>query len=264
MAPGARRVAAIDVGSNSIRLVVADVTPSGTITVVDELRKTPRLGAGLHETGVLGAEAMRGALDALGRMVGRAAALHPHQVVAVATSAVRDAANGADFLRRVQDETGLALRVLDGDAEARLAFRSAQAHFDLGAGRTIVMDIGGGSLELAPSTGGEIDRPLSYPLGAIRLTERFLATSSNRRAMGRLRAAVRAELAASLDASAWRDATLIGSGGTFTTLTAILCARRGAPADEPVHATVVPREELEGVLEELRRLTPSARRRVPG
>ena len=267
MTRAARRVAAIDVGSNSIRLVVADVAPPASITVVDELRLTPRLGAGLHETGLLGAEPMRHALDALRRMVALAGTLHAHRTVAVATSAVRDAANGAAFLRRVEEETGLRLRVLDGEEEARLAFRSARAYLPLDGGRAVVLDIGGGSLELALGLDGALVHPHSFPLGAIRLTERFLARGAGRPALHRLRAAVRAELAGAIDVAAWRDATLVGSGGTCTTLATVVLARRGTPAKRGTHgehATHVPRPELEAVLEWLRAMGPARRREVPG
>ena len=143
------RLAAIDIGSNSIRQIVADVSPTGSIRVVDEMKATPRLGAGVRETGLLSETSMRQALDALHRMATLARQLGAPRIEAVATSAVRDAANGLTFLERVRAETGLEVQVLKGEDEARLSFRSALAHFELGVGRTVVMDIGGGSLELA-------------------------------------------------------------------------------------------------------------------
>src|SRR5690242_9568619 len=164
----ARRIAAIDVGSNSIRMIVADVHPDGAIDVVDEMKAHPRLGRGLDATGVLNPESMDGAIDGLQRMVTLAKQLSANRVEAVATSAVRDAQNSELFLARVKKSTGLKLRVISGDDEARLMFRSALAHFDLGAGRSVCMDIGGGSFELALSAEGVVDRLTSLPLGAIR------------------------------------------------------------------------------------------------
>src|SRR5688572_27240737 len=147
----ATRIAAIDIGSNSIRQIIADVSADGVIRVVDEMKAAPRLGAGLHKSGALGDEGMTRAIEALTRMATLARQMGATRVEAVATSAVRDATNAREFLQLVKREAKLDIRVLDGEAEARLSFRSALAHFDLGQGRTVVMDIGGGSLELALS-----------------------------------------------------------------------------------------------------------------
>ena len=169
----ARRIAAIDVGSNSIRQIIANVHADGTIDVVDEMKAHPRLGRGLESTGALSTESMDLAIDALTRMATLAKQFNAQRVEAVATSAVRDAVNAEFFLAKVKQATGLRLRVLHGEDEARLTFRSALAHFDLGAGRAVVIDIGGGSLELALSAEGVVDRLASLPLGALRLTERY-------------------------------------------------------------------------------------------
>src|SRR3982750_1998030 len=151
------RVSAIDIGSNSIRQTIADVSPTGAIRVVDEMKAAPRLGAGLDDRGTLSEIAVQGALVALTRMATLANQLGVKRSEVVATSAVRDAENGEQFLQLVRGETGLKVRVLDGEQEARLAFRSALAHFDLGAGRAVVMDIGGGSLELTLSADGLVE-----------------------------------------------------------------------------------------------------------
>src|SRR5690348_6464965 len=190
VAPGHRRVAAIDIGSNSIRQIVADVSPDGMIQVVDEMKAAPRLAAGLSSTGELSAASIAAALEAVDRMATLARTLGAERIDAVATSAVREATNSQAFLADIQRATGLKVRVLSGDEEARLSFRSAVAHFDMGVGRTVVMDIGGGSLELALSAEGIIDRLASLPFGAIRLTERFLSAGITAKAVTRLRKAV--------------------------------------------------------------------------
>src|SRR3954468_18804768 len=141
---GAVRVSAIDIGSNSIRQTIADVSPTGVIRVVDEMKAAPRLGAGLYERGMLGEVAIQNSLVILGRMATLAKQLEVERTEVIATSAVRDARNGEAFLKLAREETGLDIRVLDGDDEARLAFRSALAHFELAIGRSVVMDIGGG------------------------------------------------------------------------------------------------------------------------
>ncbi len=260
----ARRIAAIDIGSNSVRQIVADVTPDGGITVVDEMKAAPRLGADLDVTGVLGTTAMERAVEAVGRMATLARQLGATRIEAVATSAVRDAANGAQFVARVRQEAGLELRIIDGKGEARLSWLSALAHFEVGVGRTVVMDIGGGSLELALAADGVLDDLVSLPAGALRLTERYLREGSTAKALGRLRKAVRVELKDVLPRRDWRGAQLIGSGGTFTNLASMHLARRGMLVARNVHATVVPRVEVEHILDAVAAMPVEERRRVAG
>ncbi len=261
---GEQRIAAIDIGSNSIRQIVADVSPNGAIRVIDEMKAAPRLQTGLLETGRLGDEPMRLAVEALGRMATLAKQLGCKRTEAVATSAVRGATNGAAFLRRIKEETGLRVRVLGGEEEARLAFRSALAHFDLGRGRAIVMDIGGGSMEFALAAEGIVERYVSLPFGAVRLTEEFLRDRPAAKGMKKLRKAVREELRRALPVRDWRGAEVIGSGGTFTNLAGMFLARQGVRVAHSVHGTRMPWHEIEHILEMLLELPPEARLAVPG
>ncbi|MGQ0539483.1 MAG: Ppx/GppA phosphatase family protein [Gemmatimonadaceae bacterium] len=258
------RLAAIDIGSNSIRQIVADVSRGGAIRVVDEMKAAPRLGAGLDKTRRLSEPSMRHAFEAIERMATLARHLGAQRVEAVATSAVRDAVNGPQFLDRVRRRSNLTVRVLRGEDEARLGFRSALAHFDLGVGRAVVVDIGGGSVELALSADGLIDRLFSLPFGAIRLTEQFLRSRPRRRQVRELRAGVRDGIRKFLPVRDWRGAQLIGSGGTFTNLGAMFLARQGVPYVGRVHGTRVPREELEHIIDTLQELTPEERANFPG
>jgi exopolyphosphatase/guanosine-5'-triphosphate,3'-diphosphate pyrophosphatase len=207
---------------------------------------------------------MTRAAETLTRMATLARQMGATRVEAVATSAVRDAANAREFLAQVKREAKLDVRVLDGEGEARLSFRSALAHFDLGQGRTVVMDIGGGSLELALSAEGVIEHLASLPLGAIRLTELYLGESITRKAVKKLRAAARKMIRGDLRARDWRGARVIGSGGTFTNLGDIHLARHGVAMARSVHGAVIPREELEHVLDMLVSMTAEERRAVPG
>jgi exopolyphosphatase/guanosine-5'-triphosphate,3'-diphosphate pyrophosphatase len=263
-AAGARRIAAIDIGSNSVRQIVADVTSDGGITVVDEMKAAPRLGADLDVTGVLGTAAMERAAEAVGRMATLARQLGASRIEAVATSAVRDAENGAHFVARVRQEAGLDLRIIDGAGEARLSWLSALAHFDVGAGRTVVMDIGGGSLELSLAADGVLDDLVSLPFGALRLTERYLRDGASPRALVKLRRDVRDSLKDVLPRRDWRGAQVIGSGGTFTNLAGIHLARRGMLVARTVHATAVPQADVEHILDALASMSPDERARVPG
>ncbi len=258
------RIAAIDIGSNSIRQIVADVSPSGAIRVVDEMKAAPRLGAGLHTTGRLSEEAAGAAIEVLSRMSDLANQLGAKRKRVVATSAVREAANGAEWLARVKAETGLNVVMLKGEDEARLSFRSAQAHFDLASGRAVIIDIGGGSLELALSAGGLIERLISFPFGAIRLTEKYFSKGISPSALRKLRRFVRKHLREDISAKDWRGAQVIGSGGTFTNLAGMTLARQGMPTARTVHGTVVTRAELEHLVDTLAALEPTERLAVPG
>ena len=247
-----------------MRQIVADVTAEGGITVIDEMKAAPRLGADLELTGVLGTQAMERAAAAIGRMATLARQLGAHRIDAVATSAVRDASNAAEFVARVRQEAGLQIRIIDGADEARLSYLSALAHFDLGAGRTVVMDIGGGSLELAMAADGVLDNLVSLPFGALRLTERFLGGGATRKGLARLRKEVRVGVRDVLPRRDWRGAQLIGSGGTFTNLAGIHLARRGMLTARNVHATAVPRVDVEHILDMLAAASPEERRGIAG
>ncbi len=259
------RLAAIDIGSNSIRQIIADVSRDGRIRVLDEMKAAPRLGTGLDRAGRLNEEAMGHAFEALQRMATLARQYGAAKVEAVATSAVRDAANGRHFLDLVRRETGLRVRLLHGEEEARLAFRSALAHFDLARGRSVVMDVGGGSLELAMSADGLVERLVSLPFGAIRMTEQYLGLTPSRKDVRKLRQAVRDDIRAALPLRDWRGAQLICSGGTFTNLAGIYLYRQGsASAAGRVQGTRVPREELEHIIDLLRACSPEERAQVRG
>lgn len=257
------RIAAIDIGSNSVRQIVADVSTAGQIRVVDEMKAMPRLGEGLEATGALSPEAIDAAVSAVHRMVTLARQLGAVRIEIVATSAVRDATNSADFTDRVHALTGETVRVLSGDAEALLCFQSALAHFELGAGRTVIMDIGGGSLELVLAKDGLIERLASLPFGAVRLTEKFLQPAVRPRRLRALREHVRDGLKKAVPVKDWRGARTIGSGGTFTNLAGIVLSRQGVAA-RGTHGTRVTRAELEHVLDWLQSLTAEERRYVPG
>jgi exopolyphosphatase/guanosine-5'-triphosphate,3'-diphosphate pyrophosphatase len=258
-----QRIAAIDIGSNSIRQIVADVSAEGEIRIVDEMKAAPRLGAGLAKSGQLDDAHMDEAVEALARMATLARQVGAKRIEVVATSAVRDARNGGTFLSRVRKESGLRPRVLVGEEEARLAFRSALAHFELGRGRSVVMDIGGGSLELALAAEGLVERLVTFPFGAIRLTEQFLEKRPGAKGVKKLRKHVRAAIKKVLPVRDWRGAEVIGSGGTFTNLAGMYLARQGIKV-RSVHGTRIPRADVEHILEQLASMSVEERLAVPG
>ena len=261
---GEKRIAAIDIGSNSIRQIVADVGPTGAIRVVDEMKAAPRLGAGLAKSGRLDPASIIAATDAVARMVTLARHLGVKRVEAVATSAVRDAENGQEFVEAIKKAIGVKVKLLKGEEEARLSWVSAIAHFDLGTGRAVVMDIGGGSLELALSADGLLERLVSVPFGTIRMSEKFLRPDATFKRVKKLRKFVRDDIRDILPVRDWRGARVIGSGGTFTNLAGMLLARQGVQTARSVHGTRIVREDLEHLLDTLQEMTADERSQVPG
>jgi exopolyphosphatase/guanosine-5'-triphosphate,3'-diphosphate pyrophosphatase len=257
------RIAAIDIGSNSVRQIVADVSPDGSISHVDEMKAAPRLASGLEATGALDERAMSRAIDSLEHMAALAKQLNADRIVAVATSAVRDADNAAEFVKRVKAEAGLDLRILTGEDEARLSYRSALAHFELGNSRTAIVDLGGGSLELALSFNGIVDRLMSLPLGAVRLTERFFSEGQTEKRLAKLRKHVGKVIRENVPVRPWRGARLIGAGGTFTNLAGMVLSRDGMFSARSVQGAQVSRNDVEHFLDALVGL-PIEERQVPG
>lgn len=216
------RLAAIDVGTNSIRLVVAEVDSVASYLVLDEERVQTRLGEGLYGTGVLGAEPMRRSLEALDRMRARAEGMEAEEIRAIATAAVREAENGQDFVDGAARLASVRLEVISEEEEARLAFRSIRKHFPLGDRPAAIVDIGGGSLEVVLSAGGMIEETHSLPLGAVRLTERYIHSDPVSAAEWKeLRKAIDRVIRKQLGKPPFVTPVMIGSGGTFSALTAI-------------------------------------------
>jgi exopolyphosphatase/guanosine-5'-triphosphate,3'-diphosphate pyrophosphatase len=166
------RVAVIDIGSNSTRLLVADV--DGGVTVVERQSRVTRLGRGVDLSGQLADEAIEAACTAIGDYVGICRDLKAKEVAAIATSAVRDASNGDAFVAELRERFALSARVLDGEEEARLTYRGATAE-QPPATPTLVIDIGGGSTEMIVGSGAEVGFHASLQAGVVRHTERHIS-----------------------------------------------------------------------------------------
>ncbi len=174
MTEGATRVAVIDVGTNSTRLLVADVA-GGRVSPVDRRSTVTRLGRGVDLSGLLSAEAIEDVCAAIGGYVGILEELGTETVDAIATSAVRDADNGSAFIAELRERFALSARVLDGEEEARLTYLGATSE-SLPTAPTLIVDIGGGSTELIVGSGGEISFHDSLQAGVVRHTERHIGS----------------------------------------------------------------------------------------
>ena len=168
------RLATIDIGTNSVHMIVVRVRPDQSFEIVDREKVMVRLGAGGLDGRALTAEAMAGALQTLTTFKRLAEANSADQIIAVATSAVREAENGGEFLEQIERETGIRPLVITGNEEARLIHQAAVYGVDVGGARAVVIDIGGGSVEITLGTATTIQLARSFKIGVIRLTERFV------------------------------------------------------------------------------------------
>jgi exopolyphosphatase/guanosine-5'-triphosphate,3'-diphosphate pyrophosphatase len=189
------RLAAIDIGSNSIHMIVVAPQANGAYRVLGREREMVRLGkTGLGE-GMLSEAAIANGLEALLRMTTMARLKGADQVVAVATSAVREAANGRDFLGRIKAHTGLDVQLLSGAEEGRLIYRAVREVVDLGPGGAAVVDVGGGSTEWIDVQAGELTGVVSLPLGSLRCAVYLKGDPPRPASIAQLRETIRARLA---------------------------------------------------------------------
>ncbi len=174
MAENSKRVAVVDIGTNSARLLVADVEGGG-VSPVERRSRVTRLGRGVDLSGRLSAEAIEDACEAIGDYVVAIDELDAETTDAIATSAVRDSANGSAFVAELRERFALSARVLDGEEEARLTYLGATSE-QVPTEPTLVIDIGGGSTEMIVGTGEEIAFHTSLQAGVVRHTERHISS----------------------------------------------------------------------------------------
>ena len=259
-----KRLAAIDIGANSIRSIVVETDQDGTFRILDDEKATVRLGDGLYSTGLISPDSRSRAIEALTRFCKINAGYGVQQTEAIATSAVRKALNGAVFIREVEQKTGLVVSVISGDEEAELAALSAFNNFDLDGNRQLLADLGGGSLELVSTVGHHLDHVASLELGAVYLTETFLSGDPVKEgALRKLRRHIRGTLHLAFPGDRPVLHSVIGSGGTLMAIAAMIAASRGETYGslhgyELLHADVV------HLLAMLSRTTLAERRNIPG
>jgi exopolyphosphatase/guanosine-5'-triphosphate,3'-diphosphate pyrophosphatase len=240
------RIAALDLGSNSFHLVVVDVDGSGAFRVVGRDKEMVRLGAGTLLTGHLAPDAIERALAAASRLKRLAEAQGAETVLAVATSAVREAENGEDLLDRIGHDLRLWPRAISGEEEARLIYLAA-AHSVHTAGKpALVVDIGGGSVELAYGQGAELRWPASEKLGALRLSEQFVRTDPlGARDEARLQKRVEEALGPHLARLSREGAPcVVGTSGTILAIGGLCLDIRGDARPESLHHVVVAADDV--------------------
>jgi exopolyphosphatase/guanosine-5'-triphosphate,3'-diphosphate pyrophosphatase len=258
------RLGVLDVGSNTVHLLVVDAYhgahPWPAYSEKSELRLAEKIGTDGKLTKA-GADSL---VDAVKKARDAAAKLETEDLLAFATSAVRDATNSAAVLKRVRDETGVDLQVLSGEAEAIMTFLAVRRWFGWSAGRLLVLDIGGGSLELATGIDEEPDAALSLPLGAGRLTrERLHGDPPSAASVDRLQDYVESQIARAankLKQTGWDRP--VATSKTFRTLARLAGAAPSAAGPRVVRTLT--RQGLHQVLAFIRRMPSSALAEIDG
>ncbi len=259
------RVASIDIGTNSVLVLIAETTAGGLAPLVD-LATITRLGQGVDRTGVLAVDAMDRTAHCLSAYADTIASHHVTRIGAVATSAMRDAEGGAGFLDRVEEILGTRPEVISGSDEARLTFEGAIVGLEM-TGPVHVFDVGGGSTEIIAGSAGHdgetasVQQAVSLDIGAVRLTERHLASDPPTKPQ--LDALVRDVRAVLATAPTLTGRPLVGVGGTVTTLATVMGAVE--PYDSKlVHGARLSRGELTSTCERLAATPVEQRKRLPG
>ena len=259
----AGRVAVIDIGTNSTRMLVADVT-DGHVQELDRRTRVTRLGRGVDLSGNLATEAIEAVCEVIAEYVAAYEQLDVTAVAAIATSAVRDASNGEAFIAELRERFALTARILDGEEEALLTYRGATAE-NPPPRPVVVIDIGGGSTELIVGTGAEVEFQTSVQAGVVRQTERHLASdpptpSELEELAGDVLGLISAALASH---PAIYAESAIAVAGTPTSLAAI--DQRLDPYDpQRVHGYRLSLDSIQHMLSQLASLPLAERREVTG
>ena len=260
------RIAAIDIGTNSLHMIVVRVRPDLSFEIIDREKEMVRLGAGGLDGRALTPEVMHAALQVLSKFRRLAESHRVDKIIAVATSAVREAENGGEFLQAVMQQTGIRARVIAGTEEARLIHLAAVYGVGSASEATVVVDIGGGSVEITRGVGSNIEMGRSFKLGVIRLTERFAKSDPLvPRDERKLVKHIDAEAGEYLDeiAHAGFD-RVIGTSGTILSLGGIATGLHGRSTGPTLRNRRVSAKALRRVKKQLVELSLEKRLRVPG
>ena len=260
----APRLAAIDVGTNSIRLVVAEALRDGRYRVLTEEKEAARLGKDQSLTGRLNPAAVERSLEALRRMKQIAVGYQVHELRVIGTCAIREADDGAEFCRRAKQEIDLDIEIISAEQEADLAFRSVARSFHLEGKDVAVADIGGGSTEIILASGNIVEDVCTTPLGAVRMTDLYAAGEEfSTQSYERMVAGIDRELRKHTKNVIMYPHLLIGSGGTFTSLAEMIIASKGQTG-LPLRGYEITHADVGHLLDRLRKMPAKARRNLPG
>jgi len=260
------RIAALDLGSNSFHLLVADAHPDGTFEPLVQEKEILRLADAVATTGRIGERAAANAVEVVNRFRSLAESVDAQEIVACATSALREADDSAAVVDHIEIETGVRINVISGTEEARLIFAAVRASVVIAPGPALALDLGGGSLELMVGDQGGLVWSRSVKLGAARLTAELVRgdppTAGDVRRLARRLTAVLAPLAVEIEHLG--PTMLIGSSGTLAALVRMASARRTGSVPPSVNQLRVRRKDLLALHEQILGLTAAERQRLPG
>ncbi len=259
------RIAAIDCGTNSIHMIVVRIRPDLSFEVIDREKEMVRLGSGGLGGKSLTPEGMTAALQAFSRFRRLAESHQVEEILAAATSAVREAANGGEFLAAVERETGIKPNVISGTEEARLIHLAAVYGVDVAGASAVVVDIGGGSVEITHGSGTSLRVAKSFKLGVIRLTERFVQTDplsgrDERKLVGHIEDELDKYLRDIRSAGFDR---VIGTSGTILSLGAVASVERRRAGDE-IRNLRVSAKQIHKLRKEIVNRSITERLKLPG
>ena len=265
------KLAGIDIGTNTLRLLIAEFSAEGKYRTVESGRNITRLGEGMSSAGRLKDEAMDRALCVLKGYADKCSEIHVGGIYAVATSAVREAANGRDFLSRVKNETGIDVKVITGEEEARLTMLGVSSALEISGHDVLMMDIGGGSTELIMVSKGDIEFRRSTDIGVVRFTEQFIKSDPPQmKEMELLERAIEDRLQREgcfielkISGRIPAGVEFIGTAGTVTTLAAIDQMMR-VYDPEKVNGYRISRDGVKNILNMLACMTNKERMDLPG
>jgi exopolyphosphatase/guanosine-5'-triphosphate,3'-diphosphate pyrophosphatase len=260
------RIAAVDVGSNSIHMVVAQVEADGRFRVLDRAKEMVRLGRKTLSNGRLSPQAINAGVKTLSAFRTLAERQGVTRITAVATSAVREAENGGDFIQKVADDVGLRVKVIPGREEARLIYLGVRHAVDLSGKPTLIVDIGGGSVELILIDRGEPVSLESHKIGVARLSERFFKTDPAKPdELEALESFLADQLDATLGEIRKRSVRrVVGTSGTMLNLIGMAGHQRGEPPELHLNNFAVTASEIAKLRRVLARSSREERLRVKG
>lgn len=257
------RLASIDIGTNSVKLFVADVDDQQIRNVLLEHTITTRLGEGIDKNGELSTSAIDRTLDVISDFNNRAKLAGAEDVIAIATSAVRDAKNNDVFVKGVAERTGLNLQIISGDEEAELTFIGACSDDYLKQKEIILIDVGGGSTEFILGQNGIIEDKFSVNVGCVRLTEEFIHSDPiDPIELQKIIHHLITTLYVRLCTLSVGNRELVGVGGTIVTAASIHHNMEGLSGD--IHGYILQKDQLVRLISYLRRMTLEERKNVPG
>ena len=256
------KIGAIDIGTNSMRLLTTDLIDN-KLTNRKKYVNTTRIGQGVNENGFITEEAMERNINALKEYHDKCLDYGCEKIYCMGTSALRDSKNRSEFIKRAKDEAGIDVNVVDGEIEAKLGFSGVTNGIDK-EGDILVIDIGGGSTEFIFGNKEGIERNVSINIGALRLTEKYLSEGYSDSAFSDMREFINEQIKDIVSYLNEKEIECVcGIGGTITSLSAVN-QNLEVYSMEKVHGSVITREEVQKMMDKFVSCSDEERKHING